>query len=67
MPVDQDNVSMETNHVQIDPVNLVKTEENLKKQVFRCKMCIFETRDVALFEKHVADEQHQGDKRVLQG
>ena len=43
-----------------DPLDILKTEQNLEKPIFRCKMCVFETLDRSLYEKHIADENHQG-------
>ena len=36
------------------------TENNLKKQIHRCKICIFESSDLNLVQKHIEKEQHHG-------
>ena len=40
--------------------NLLKTEQNLKKSIYRCRMCIFESSNEILLQNHITEENHQG-------
>ena len=40
--------------------DIAKTEENIKKKIHTCRMCVFESLDFDLVQKHINETQHHG-------